>query len=53
MGGFNQSTNQKSITIRDTIYNIDLDKRTVTDAGMPGMKQIQEILNNMPQVPGQ
>jgi hypothetical protein len=35
MGGFSQSPNKKAITIRDTIYNIDLDKGTVTETPNP------------------
>ena len=35
MGGFSQATNQKTITIQDTIYSIDLDKGTVTETTNP------------------
>ena len=35
MMGITQNTNQKTITIRDKIYNIDLDKGTVTEATNP------------------
>ncbi len=46
MGGFSQSTNQKSITIRDTIYNVDLDKGTVTKTANPMYDSLVQSLQN-------